>query len=65
MKYEVKADTFEDGTIELTECHSSDWKGIADSYCKSVIDTKDQAIREALISLGWTPPEEKNNDQNT
>lgn len=27
-----------------------------ESLAKWVMDTRDQAIREALIKLGWTPP---------
>jgi hypothetical protein len=26
------------------------------NHVKWVIDTRDQAVREALIKLGWTPP---------
>lgn len=36
-------------TIELIEVFQN-------KLSKSVIDTKNQAIRESLIKLGWIPP---------
>ena len=32
---------------------------------ESIMDTKDKAIREALIALGWTPPENKKTSSGT
>ena len=34
------------------------YDGIVFNFYKVVVDTKEKQMREALISLGWTPPDE-------
>lgn len=37
-----------DETIEIRDSR--------DRFVREILDTKDQAVKEALASLGWTPP---------
>lgn len=45
----------EDGVISFTEAMNGE---VTNKFVKEVMDTKDKAIRQALIALGWTPPKE-------
>ncbi|PJF38640.1 MAG: hypothetical protein CUN55_16695 [Phototrophicales bacterium] len=52
LKYAVKYKTDDKGYIHLLE-------ELQGQLVRTVINTRDQAVREALIELGWTPPEEE------
>ena len=39
----------------------SERDGIRDTIQRHVIGIRDQQVRDALVSLGWTPPEDKRN----
>ena len=58
--------SFRVDTVEFMGNHPGDI--LSDTYRKystSVLETREKAIREGLIALGWTPPppEESKNDQ--
>lgn len=53
-KITITTTPFPDGRIEQ-EVHGLDFSGL---ILRSVMDTKEQQIRDALIDLGWTPPKE-------
>lgn len=51
-----------DGLIIIDEKHPSPME----KTIRSMIDTKEKAIKEALMGLGWTPPrEDRNKDFHT
>lgn len=35
------------------------FRNIVDTVRRQVIDTSEKQVRDALIKMGWTPPEEK------
>lgn len=55
IKYKVTAAPKADGKIELKTQFTGSGD-LVDTLARRVIDTEEQAVREALISLGWTPP---------
>lgn len=57
MKYEIKS-IIEDLTIIIETAYISDLPLISNQVSRQVIDTQEQAIKEALIKLGWRPPTE-------
>lgn len=51
MKIEIKTDVFEEGIIKQSS------KGAAgEEILRTVINTQEEHIKNALIALGWTPP---------
>ena len=52
--FEVTTKIIADDKI-LLEVHST-LNGIRDDVIRRVMDTQEQQIRDALITLGWTPP---------
>ena len=54
MGFEVTTKIIADDKI-LLEIHST-LNGIRDDVMRRVMDTQEQQIRDALIQLGWTPP---------
>jgi hypothetical protein len=48
----IKVDTIEDFEIE----------GVAEKLSTLIMETREKAIRDALIRLGWTPPRESATD---
>lgn len=58
FKVEVTAKTFSNGDICLERRTPSTDPRLADTLHRRIIQTEGQAVREALISLGWTPPPE-------
>lgn len=48
----------QDGKIiqELTNQVGPD---LTESMMRTIIDTKEEHVKEALIKLGWTPPKDK------
>lgn len=54
MKFEIKTTPYESGIIEQ-ELLPED-NNIGFGYTKWVVDTREQGIKEALIALGWKPP---------
>ena len=54
---EIKTSIFDDETIQQ-ECL---YKERGNDTVITLLKTKEKSIREALIKLGWTPPEEKTN----
>ena len=62
--FEVTTKIIADDKI-LLEVHST-LNGIRDDVMRRVMDTQEQQIRDALIALGWTPPnKELPNDRKT
>jgi DnaJ-class molecular chaperone len=59
MKVNVKTDIFEDGKI-IQEVFTEEVPNIMNSLIRTVIDTKEIQVRQALIKLGWTPPPRRN-----
>ena len=57
MKVETRV--FPSGLIEQDTIFSDN--GVRERLTRQIIDTQEQQVREALIVLGWTPPEEKTN----
>jgi len=56
---EVETRVFPSGLIEQDTIFSDN--GVRERLTRQIIDTQEQQVREALITLGWTPPEEKTN----
>lgn len=50
MKFKINTKVFPDGRIE------QELVDLQGRIAREVMDTKDQQVRQALISLGWTPP---------
>jgi hypothetical protein len=36
-------------------------QGYREILCRQIVNTKEAEIRQALIEMGWTPPEEPDN----
>ena len=51
-----------DGTI-VQEMYRENVEGIREQFMREVINTKDRHVREALIALGWTPPQIKQQEE--
>ena len=54
MGFEVTTKIIADDKI-LLEVHST-LNGMRNDVTRRVIDTQEQQVRDALIALGWTPP---------
>lgn len=46
--------SIKDGKAIIDSC--TEWNGVRDRVTRSVLDTKDEAIRQCLIVMGWSPP---------
>lgn len=57
LKYEVVTTPFENGDIMQETNLLRD--GLREQLTRTLIRTQDQQIKDALISLGWTPPGDK------
>lgn len=55
-RYQIETTPHPDGTI--TQDTFLVCGEIAERIAREVYDTKDAALRDALIRLGWTPPDE-------
>ena len=54
MKYTVKTTPFTDGKIlQIVDLES---ENMIQTIMRDVLDTKEKQIKQALIKLGWTPP---------
>jgi len=53
---DIKTVVFNSSVIEQMEAHRDSITNMVKSQARQIIDTKDDQIRNALISLGWTPP---------
>ena len=58
MKFQVDAKTWADGRIELESYFLDGFTGMKEYAVKEVMNTKDAAVHDALVRLGWTPPED-------
>lgn len=58
MKMQVDAKVWADGQIDLETYFVDGLTGRKDDVVREVMKTKDEAVRQALIRLGWTPPPE-------
>ena len=54
FKYEVET-LIKDDTI--LQAVYSDFEGVRERLFSELLDLREAATREALIKLGWTPPE--------
>jgi len=62
MKYESKGRieiSKQDGNIEIKTFLDNSFNNSSHLLSKQLIDLQDKAIRNALISLGWTPPKDE------
>ncbi len=58
FKLDVQTSFTNDGLIKQTT-------EIGGQIIRTVINTQDEQIRNALIGLGWTPPEQERNNGQT
>lgn len=56
MRYEIKSRLYSNGNLEMATVLHDDIHKTSEIVAKSVANLKEQAVREALIKLGWTPP---------
>ena len=56
LKISVDTSVTLDGRI-IQENYTEN-NGIRENFIRSIFDTKEKQFKEALIKLGWTPPEE-------
>lgn len=59
MELKIETKVFPD-RIELEENWKDQSFSVQQMLTRQIIDLKDNAVRDALISLGWTPPAESN-----
>jgi hypothetical protein len=58
---EVKATAFKNGDVEVTTemvINEGKQDEVREVLMQRVIQTQDEKVREGLISIGWTPPDE-------
>lgn len=56
MRWKVVVQAFPEHQCLMIE---EGWEDILDNVIHEMLDVKEKAIREGLIRLGWTPPQEK------
>lgn len=56
MDINIEATTFADGRIEISKHVNDELKSHIGGIATKVIRTEDELVKDALISLGWTPP---------
>ena len=56
MKYIINTTPMSDGRIIQTVELDDDYVPIRREIVRSVIDTKEKQVHDALVQLGWTPP---------
>ena len=56
MKHEVKTNTFDDGKIIQETFMENPLTQAMETISRRMIDTQEQQIHDALVTLGWTPP---------
>ena len=54
FKYEVETLVKDDTILQAVY---SDFEGVRERLFSEILDLREAATREALIKLGWTPPE--------
>ena len=57
MKIIIDTESLHDGRIFQTI--RTDLKGIEEIIMQTVIHTREEQTKQALIGLGWTPPKEE------
>lgn len=57
MKYTVKVQIINQGEVSLTQLWGDDVTGLTTQLINVTEGLKEQAIRQAMINLGWMPPE--------
>lgn len=62
MKLEVNTKVYGNTIEQKTEMVDS-MTDIRNELSRKIINLEDQGIKEALISLGWTPPKEEGNSE--
>ena len=58
MKFKIDATLHGNQTLELTTSCKSPVTKMTEQISREIINFQDEAIRKALIKLGWTPPPE-------
>jgi len=58
----IHVDTYVLDDKILQDIASDDSVGIRRAFHRSILDTREAQVRAALISLGWTPPPDKEID---
>lgn len=57
MTIDIKAKAYENGNIEIdADLVDDDNNKIRENISREILKTKDEVTRNALIQLGWTPP---------
>ena len=56
LEYKAVPELLEDGKFKVNESMYDHEQRIVKKWTTGIIDTKEFAIRNALIALGWTPP---------
>ena len=57
MKYTVEVQIINQGEVRLTQLWDDGVTGLSTQLINVTEGLKEQAIRQAMINLGWTPPE--------
>lgn len=56
MNINIEAVTFADGRIEISKYINDELNSHINGIETKVIRTEDKLVKDALISMGWTPP---------
>ena len=60
MKYTVVVEIVNQGEVHMYQIYDDNVDGIIHQMFDITEGVKDEATRQALINLGWTPPKEEN-----
>lgn len=55
IRYDAQVRLTQQGNIEI-ETHMVGIDGIAHTISRKLVELENEAVRSALIALGWTPP---------
>lgn len=56
MKIVIEVKDYNDYIVVREETHNA--FDLSKSVCEEIINLRDEAVRNKLIELGWTPPKE-------
>jgi hypothetical protein len=58
MKYKIDTDVFEGGIISQELSSVDNIGNVQTKISRWIVDTREEDIKQALIKLGWTPPDD-------
>jgi hypothetical protein len=60
MKFTINITTHDQCITQIVESRHDDWMltHMVDVLSRTMMDLREEGIKEALIELGWTPPKE-------